>query len=81
MTMRRLRSQEIGQYLHGGALALKAGGDGIVERARHAFETKAAHGLDHIMPLHRRSSAGRNGHSRRPFSHPAAGEQAVGSTI
>src|SRR3546814_4800566 len=39
--------------------------DRIVERARHALEPKPAHRLDHVMPLHRRSSAGRNGRSRR----------------
>src|SRR3546814_9348474 len=65
MAMRGFRPQKVGQYLHCGALALKAGGDRIVERARHALEPKPAHRLDHVMPLHRRSSAGRNGRSRR----------------
>src|SRR3546814_20737341 len=65
MAMRGFRPQKVGQYLHRGALALKAGGDRIVERARHALEPKPAPRLDHVMPLHRRSSAGRNGRSRR----------------
>jgi hypothetical protein len=31
--MGRLRTEQVGQDLHGGALALEAGGDGLVERA------------------------------------------------
>src|SRR3546814_5474531 len=45
MAMRGFRPQKVGQYLHRGALALKAGGDRIVERARHALEPKPAHRL------------------------------------
>src|SRR3546814_5141443 len=48
----RLGAEQIGQYLHGGALALEAGGHGLVERRRHALAPEAAHRVDHIMPLH-----------------------------
>ncbi|WP_310088360.1 hypothetical protein [Sphingopyxis sp. BE122] len=37
-----LRAERVGQFLHRGALALKAGGDRIVERARHALSPRIA---------------------------------------
>lgn len=37
-----LRAQKIGQYLHRCALALKASGDGLIERAGHPLEPKSA---------------------------------------
>ena len=49
MAMRRFRSEKVGQYLHRGALTLKAGGDRIIERARQALEPKPAHRLDQLF--------------------------------
>src|SRR3546814_8289377 len=45
----RFRAEQVGQYLHNGALALEAGGDGLVERRSHTLEAKATHRIDHIM--------------------------------
>ena len=73
MAMGGLGAQQVGQDLHGGAVALDAGGDRLIERARHAFEAKAAHGIDHLMPLHGHLAAGRSGRSRRPADAPAPG--------
>jgi hypothetical protein len=36
----RLSTEQVGQDLHGGALALEAGGDRLVERRRHALEAR-----------------------------------------
>ena len=71
--MGRLGAEQIGQYLHGGALALEAGGDRLVERRRHALESEAAHRVDHIMPLHHSLAADRSGHSRRAEDAAASG--------
>jgi len=66
-----LGPQQISQDLHQGALALQAGSDRLVERAGHALETKAAHGLDHLMPLHLYLAGCHSGHSWRPVDAPA----------
>ncbi len=69
----RLSTEQVGQYLHGGALALEAGGDRLVERRRHALESEAAHRVDHIMPLHHSLAADHSGHSRRAEDAAASG--------
>ena len=74
--VRGLGAQQVGQALHGGALALYAGGDRLVERAGHAFEAEPAHGVDHLMPLHGRLAGCRSGRSRRPADAAAPGLRA-----
>src|SRR3546814_15359275 len=62
----RFRAEQVGQYLHNGALALEAGGDGLVERRSHTLEAKATHRIDHIMPLHHSLAADHSERSRQP---------------
>ncbi|CDN24596.1 hypothetical protein BN934_02856 [Lacticaseibacillus rhamnosus] len=50
--MRRLGTQQVGQDLHGRALALETGSDRLVEGASHALQPQLGHGRHHLMPLH-----------------------------
>src|SRR3546814_16533039 len=59
--------------LHNGALALEAGGDGLVERRSHTLEAKATHRIDHIIPLHPSLAADHSERSRQPQDGAATG--------